>query len=808
MQWKTVSCECNGADSRCRASVPQTPCVWLVILIAMLVSKTLAAEEIPQTVANFIDAHCSSCHSGPSPEAGLNLDALGFDLTNEENARNWVLVHDRVASDEMPPADEARPAAQHSTAFSKVVANAIRRAESSRNDVVLRRLNRHEYENTVRDLFLTEVEVEGLPEDSSTDGFDTVGEGLAVSAEAMAAYLEAADQVLDAIFGEQERPRQIYHETNLLDQVDWKGRPQLDNQIGKMFRRTADGLVIFQSGYCPTNLVNFARLRAPAGTYRVSLRARAVQSDKPVTLRVYGGDTSVNRREQHLVGYYDVPPGEWTTIEFTDRLVEDGGTFLPKCYGTRDTRKDADTWPEPGIEIGDINIVGPIDEWPPPGRVHLLGNLDLQKATVQDARKIIERFLPRAFRRPVELSEADAYVELFQNAFASGRSFISSLRVSLKAVLCSPQFLFLDERGSSEIDQHALAARLSYFLWSSMPDSELSSLAAAGRLRNPAVLRDQVERMLRSHKAEAFTKNFTGQWLDLREIDFTQPDASLYPEYDELLRISIVRETELFFEEILKHDLSLVNFVDSDFTFLNGRLASHYGIEGVEGQEFRRVDLPPGGPRGGLMTHASILKVTANGTYTSPVLRGAWILENILGQPTSPPPDNVGSVEPDIRGATTIREQLAKHRDIESCAACHQRIDPLGFALECFDPIGGYRDEYRTMSQDGKRPDIKQAPFTYAWVRYRLGQPVDASAQMPDGQPITNVRDLGKVIAADPDQLTRNLARKLMTYALGRKMGFSDRAAIEDIVRQSRSQQYGLRSLVHCIVQSPIFQQP
>ena len=197
--------------------------------------------------------------------------------------------------------------------------------------------------------------------------------------------------------------------------------------------------------------------------------------------------------------------------------------------------------------------------------------------------------------------------------------------------------------------------------------------------------------MLKSPKSSAFTKNFTGQWLDLRDIDFTEPDANLYPEFDELLRISMVKETELFFEEILEKNLSLVNFVDSDFTFLNGRLASHYGIDGVEGQAFRKVNLPPDSSRGGLLTQASVLKVTANGTYTSPVLRGAWILENILGQPTSPPPDNVGSIEPDIRGATTIRQQLAKHRDIESCAACHRKIDPPGFALECFDPIGGFR---------------------------------------------------------------------------------------------------------------------
>ncbi len=357
---------------------------------------------------------------------------------------------------------------------------------------------------------------------------------------------------------------------------------------------------------------------------------------------------------------------------------------------------------------------------------------------------ILQRLLPLAFRRPIEPAEVNPYLDLFASAAAGGRSFESALRVSLKAILCSPAFLFLNEPGTSQISQHALAARLSYFLWSSMPDEELTALANNRSLRQSDVLRQQVERMLSSPKATAFTKNFTGQWLDLRDIDFTEPDANLYPEFDELLRISMVKETELFFDEVLENNLSLVNFVDSDFTFLNGRLANHYGINGVEGQAFRKVILPRDSPRGGLLTQASVLKVTANGTYTSPVLRGAWILDNILGQPTSPPPDNVGSIEPDIRGATTIREQLAKHRDLESCAACHRRIDPPGFALECFDPIGGFRNDYRTMAEDGRHSGLKQAPFTYNWVRYRIGQPIDTSGEMPDGQPLEGVRDLRK----------------------------------------------------------------
>ncbi len=780
----------------------------IAIVLGMWIPSTAQAQTpLPNQIEKFVEKHCSDCHDGPDADGGIDLYELDFDLSDEENTRRWILVHDRIASGEMPPAKKPRPDATSSQKVQRLLSDAICDAENQRSGVVLRRLNRREYENTVRDLFQTDVQITGLPEDTSTDGFDTVGEGLAVSAEAMQAYLDAADSVLDAVFGEPTKPKFIRHETNLLKQVDWKGRPT-DGQFGKMFRVTDDGLVIFQSGYCPTNLVNFARLRAPAGTYRGTMRARAVQSDKPVTLRIYAGDTIVNRRERHLVGYYDVPPDKWTTIEFVDQLVQDGGTFQPKCYNTKDTRKDADTYPEPGIEIGDIVIEGPIDAWPPPSRAYLFGDVNPETATVKEAEEIIARILPDAFRRPVASEEIAPYLKIFQESITAGNQFEEALRVSLKTILCSPEFLFLDEPGGDEIGAYAFASRLAYFLWSSIPDGELLKLAGTGALSDPSVIKIQIERMLGDPKAKTFTKNFTGQWLDLRDINFTEPDANLYPEFDELLRLSMISETELFFQEILDKDLSLLNFIESGFTYLNGRLASHYGIEGVVGQKLRRVKLPPDSMRGGLLTQASILKVTANGTYTSPVLRGAWVLENILGTPTSPPPDNVGSVEPDTRGATTLREELAKHREAKSCSACHRKIDPPGFALECFDPIGGFRERYRTMAESGERPGISRAPFTWKWVRFRIGLPVDATGSMSDGEPFTGIRDFKKLLAHDPDQIARNLTVKLLTYATGRKIGFADRIRVEVIVNNSRKQGYGFRSLIHAVVQSELMRKP
>ncbi len=333
-----------------------------------------------------------------------------------------------------------------------------------------------------------------------------------------------------------------------------------------------------------------------------------------------------------------------------------------------------------------------------------------------------------------------------------------------------------------------------------MPDDELLTLAERGELGRPDVLRQQVERLLRDPKAAAFTEHFVGQWLGLRDIDFTVPSHVLYPEFDEMLKVSMVKETELFFAEVLKDDLSLTNFVASDFSLLNGRLARHYGVPGVDGWTFRKVPLPPESRRGGVLTMAGVLKVTANGTTTSPVTRGAWVLERILGTPPPKPPADVPAVEPDIRGATTIREQLAKHRDVASCASCHAKIDPPGFALESFDVIGGYREHYRTSGRgkpvvvDGRRMPYLQGPKV---------DPADVTA---DGRPFRDIDEFKKLLLEDKDQLARALTEKLLTYATGAPPETADRPEIEAIVGRIQEKNYGLRTLVHEIVRSNLFQ--
>ncbi len=422
----------------------------------------------------------------------------------------------------------------------------------------------------------------------------------------------------------------------------------------------------------------------------------------------------------------------------------------------------------------------------------------VSKTPLDDAERILGAFLRRAFRRSVTDADVVPFREIVRSKLDGGARFEPAVRAALKGALLSPEFLFLRE-SPGRLDDFALASRLSYFLWSTMPDDELFSLAERKELGRPDELRRQVERMLNDPRAKAFTENFVGQWLGLREIDATEPSHILYPEFDHLLKVSMIREAELFFDEVLKNDLGIARFVASDFTMLNGRLARHYGIPGVHGWEFQKTPLPQDSHRGGVLTMAGVLKVTANGTTTSPVMRGAWVLDRILGTPPAPPPENVEAIDPDIRGATTIREQLAKHRNVESCGACHRKIDPPGFALESFDCIGGWRDHYRvtgrgeTVIIDGRR------------MSYHKGKEVDPSDVMSDGAPFANIDEFRTLLLRDKPQLARALTAKLATYATGRAPQPADREAVEAIVVKTAASDYGLRSIVHAIVQSDLF---
>jgi len=423
----------------------------------------------------------------------------------------------------------------------------------------------------------------------------------------------------------------------------------------------------------------------------------------------------------------------------------------------------------------------------------------------EDARRLIRNFLGRAYRRPVEEAQVTRFVQLFDNQFELGRGFTRSMIATYTAILCSPAFVYINE-SPGKLDNYALASRLSFLLWNSPPDDELRALAAKGSLSRPDVLRAQTDRLLKDPRSRRFIDAFTDHWLDLRKIDDSSPSTTLYNDYelDDPLKLAAVEETRLFVEEMFRANTPARTVVNSDFTFLNERLARHYGIPGVSGAPMRKVQLPKDSVRGGLMTQASVLKVTANGTTTSPVIRGVWIMERILGFHTAPPA-GVPAIEPDIRGAVTIRQQLDRHRADPTCAACHRKIDPPGFALESFDVMGGWRERYRATREDAKpEPGIGLSGQRFA---FHYGPQVDAAGALNNGQKFSDIREFKQLLLNHEERtVARNIVSQLATYATGAPIGFSDRKQVDAILEKTAASGYRLRDIVHAIVGSDLFQ--
>ena len=548
------------------------------------------------------------------------------------------------------------------------------------------------------------------------------------------------------------------------------------------------------------------------------------------------GDGRGGGHPSRLLDYFDAPSMD-SKIHETDIWLNIRETFgyntatLTSSYHTRGPLRAMGVT-APGIALDYLEIKGPFYEsWPPRSHKALFGDLPLvqfdPKANpeitppaqmnfrkswhpgknkrdpvdgiwttlsdnpIQDARELLSKFLPRAFRRPVANQILEQYVGIVEHRLEEGDCFENAMRTVYQTALCSPDFLFHVEP-ADELDDFAFANRLSYFLWNSMPDEKLSKLASNGKLRQPKTLRDEVERMLQDPKAERLINDFPGQWLKLRDIAATDPDQKLYGEFDLYLQNSMVAETVEYFRRMLEQDLDGTHLVDSNFAMLNQRLAKHYKIPDVVGTTLRPVDLTQESPRGGFMTQGSVLKITANGTTTSPVPRGAYVNERLIGVPPDPPPPNVPAVEPDVSGAITIRDQLAKHRDDPACAGCHAKLDPAGFALESFDVIGGFREKYRVLTEEGRREE---------------GPEVDPTGELPDGRTFQNIVDLQKMLVKERDQLQRNLVRQFAVYSTGREVAFSDREEIASIIANAeKNGKGGVRSLIHELVQSPLFQ--
>jgi hypothetical protein len=797
----------------------------IVTLIVLGPAHASGAADLAGQAQAFFSENCFICHDADTKKGGLDLSALGWKPNDILAFDRWVEVFDKVDKQKMPPPSRKRPDPAARAKFLEVLRTELRAASLARQRaegrVVLRRLNRLEYENTLHDLLAIDLPLQHLlPEDATTSGFDNVALGLRLSMLQMEQYLEAADSAIGAAMEFRRRPETIhkrlrYHdEESVQDDVKKKDK--------KTFRVLPDSVVIFDDN-SPTVL---RRWIVPArGRYRIRVSGRAYQAaGRPAWLKLYATDF----KTQRLLAYFDMPADKPRVMEVVTSL--DAGQLLNLSpfdtnYDDQGRRSGfwgigAEEYPGRGIAIDWVEVEGPlVDCWPPPSLGRLFGDLPIKPVKSAESgrrgpmfaiapgnprssvERVLQEFASRAFRRPVTPPEVERFVKLAHASLDDGLTFEDALSVAFRAVITSPRFLFLDER-PGVLDDWALASRLSYFLWSSQPDDELRKLAADGTLRQRSILHDQVERMLASPNAQAFVENFVGQGLDLRAIDFTLPDRKLYPEFDDILKAAMVGETHAFFAELLRADSKLNNIIHSDFLMLNRCIAEHYKIAGVIGEEFRRVPLPAGSHRGGLLTQASVLKVTANGTFTSPVLRGAWVMRRLLGEPPDPPPADIPAFEPDARGATSIRQQLAKHRSQATCASCHARIDPPGFALENFDVIGGWRQRYR--AEKGESPPEK-FHGRRIW-EYGLGPPVDASGELLDGRNFKNIDEFKQLLMDREDQVARNLTQNLLTYATGAGIQFADRDVVELILTRLKSRRGGLRTLVHEIVQSDTFQ--
>ncbi len=801
-----------------------------------LPQKSQKPEQKPQgpkatlvwpSVEALVDTSCIECHDSNTKTA-LNFDDLSFDLTDADAFRLWENVYDKIDSGEMPPKKKPRPNPKLKNDALGSLHQHLRRtslAQQKQNGrTPARRLTRVEYEHTLHDLLgIGGALAAKLPPKNLSAPFDTIAAEQGISSVHIRGYLIAADAAIDEALELGKKPnmepRHVDYRNNSYSSM-WFSREL--RRGGGTVLRTDDAYVLFdhRPQRSPhTNQSNHMGIHFPvAGRYRIVADAYAYQAKTPVTLCIYRASDQTGNKE--LIGSWQLDPGQPLQVEVEHYFQPGDFFFLAPSdldvtpngrsvfvVGARDYKGE-------GVAVRHLILEGPLEkQWPPERTQNLLGDAEFR--TERDGRytvilsdeplarisDVVSRLGPKALRRPLRDGEPAEWAALGKPVLAEGRGFEEALRVVLRALFSSPEFLY-HQAEPGPLDDYALATRLSYFLWKSLPDDQLFLLASEGALSDPAVLASEVDRLLDDEKSLRFVEDFLDQWLELEDIDATTPDERLYPEYDDLLRQAMLEETRRFFAELIWDDRGVRELIDSDFTFLNRRLAEHYDIPGIDGLEYQKVALPEGSPRGGLLAQASLLKITANGTNTSPVPRGSFILSQLLGTPPNPPPPGVGSVEPDTRGTTTIREELDAHRNVASCNRCHVHIDPPGFALESFDPIGGYRTRYRSTGE-GDKPTERL--FGRPIWEYRLGQPVDASGITPDGTAFDGIEGYKQWLMQQQDQIARHFVSQLIAYSTGAQIQFADRPELETMLKESRDYSYGIRSLIHAVVQSDLF---
>ncbi len=717
----------------------------------------------------FLQKHCVSCHNEKTRRADVSLHMLKADGDLIKHRAVVEKALRAVKAGEMPPNTRPRPNVGDMEAFIASAQGVLDRhdrlAPPDPGRVTIRRLNRTEYDNTIRDLIGVDLKpAEDFPSDDIGHGFDNIGDVLTLAPVLMERYLAAAESVVErAIDVKPGKVPERYQASRWLEPAqpdDIRHRP-LDKRGNMLHTPYRLGL---------------------AGDYTFRFRAYAKRPDaEPVKVAVFLNDKEVKR--------FDVTTPEKKPENFEVKLAIEPGEhrFYVKLLNPEGGRN---------IHVEWFNLNGPADTRPPSHK-KLLASAG--KTEEERSREVLTRFATRAYRRPATADEVARLLKLADGVRKKGEGWESAMQLAMQAVLASPKFIFrpeLDNRPAAgdkpvPLDEYQLASRLSYFLWSSMPDDELFTLAGKGQLA--ANLEAQTRRMLKDPKSKALTENFAMQWLQLRRLKTHAPDAKLFPKFDEALRSSLLTETEMFFDAIVKEDRSVLDLIDGDFTFLNERLTWHYGItdtngstwakkatppgKPIRGKDFVRVKLQKGDVRGGILTHGSVLAVTSNPTRTSPVKRGRWVLEQILGTPPPPPPPDVPELDEKKVLTGSLRQQMEQHRKNPACASCHAKMDPLGFAFENFDAVGAYR------WQEGKLP-------------------IDASGELPGGQKFKGPAELRTILKDKKDLVARNLAEKLLTYALGRGVEPYDRRAVDAVVAAMAKNEYKFSTLAVEITKS------
>jgi len=746
-------------------------------------SANARSSLFPERVQPFLKKYCIDCHGGEAPEAGLGFDRYRTELEAGRQQVQWEKALHALEQHKMPPSDhEPQPSDDERKAVLDWIDQTFFHVDCSLahdpGRVTARRLNRAEYNNTIRDLVGIDFEpAEDFPTDDVGYGFDNIGDVLTLSPLLMEKYLDAAEKIA----------------SRALSSVDLT-RPHVKRKEGKTLKGTGSAKLNDKGFFdLSSRGTVFAEFDFPFdGEYTLRVRATADQAGPELAkmgLNFKGKQIEVFELTRHREAAF-----------FETRLKVDKGRHHVAAEFLNDYYNPKAEDPEQrdrNLAVHLIEVEGPYGVDPAKAR-ELLPETHRrivfcapdEKHTAEEcAGRILREFAGRAYRRPVTPAELDSLVRLAMLAMKQGETFDGAIQVAVQAVLVSPNFLFRieqdpapnDPRAVRELADYELATRLSYFLWSSMPDDELFALAAKGELGRRDTLEQQVRRMLQDPKSRALVDNFASQWLNLRSLDIATPNQKQFETFNDDLRADMRRETELLFETVMRDDLSILTFLNADFTFVNERLAAHYGIPNVSGKDFQRVSLE-GTPRAGVISHASILTLTSDPTKTSPVKRGKWILENVFGAPPPPPPANV----PDLSEAqkakpdAPLREQLELHRQNAMCASCHKAMDPLGLALENFDAIGRWRDSIGD-------------------------KPIDASGVLPSGETFGGPQELFAVLEQREEDFTRHFVRSLLTYAIGRGLEYYDKCAVDGITGAVRARGSRFSTVVLEIVFSEPF---